>query len=586
VSEAGSAKGSASEPRFRHPKILAVDLAEEDVETIRAAGHNVRAGSFGTPVSVERSADYHPVPVNGALPNLAEQEVVVIDLTPPPPRADLPLGEAPVGKGIWQQADRGEIEPRPRLMAMAREDLDRIYAHGGVFVVFAQPRLPTTYRLAFPRYLGSGEDLETDTWAFLGAVAGLGAPVDLGEEVLPGKEVPPRIRRALEASEGFRCVLQPDHYLNDRWFSLATSKYGGDVAGILFPEEDSGAGWVIVLPLVPDKGALVGDLLTDFLPRLAPKLFPEDERQAWADDDLSAPPGVAALRAEISGVRESAEKKVAELEGEIETLRSEGAHLRDLLTATGSELVAAVKTTLESLGFVDVRDVDATEGIKEGRLGEDLQIHVPSPVVLCEVKGINGLPRDEDALEVVKYILPRIDEWDRSDVRGLTIVNHQRGLPPSERDPNVFQGDQVKNAEGQRVGLLTTLDLFRLARGLARNGWRHEDLAPLFTATAGRVPALPLHYTRVGQVHNYLPDKGVVIVELSEGRAVALGERLGFIGEVEFAEEEISSIQFEDEQVETSPKEGRIGLKTALGKDELRKGTPVHRVASPALPSG
>ncbi len=89
---------------------------------------------------------------------------------------------------------------------------------------------------------------------------------------------------------------------------------------------------------------------------------------------------------------------------------------------------------------------------------------------------------------------------------------------------------------------------------------------------------LPLHYTPVGEVHNSLPDKGVVIVELTEGRAVAVGERLGFVGPVEFAEEEISSIQFEDEQRQVSPEAGRIGLKTALTKDELRKGTPVFLV--------
>lgn len=49
--------------------------------------------------------------------------------------------------------------------------------------------------------------------------------------------------------------------------------------------------------------------------------------------------------------------------------------------------------------------------------------------VLVEVKGINGMPKEADSLQVAKYLTPRMREWGRTDIRGLAIVNHQRHLP-------------------------------------------------------------------------------------------------------------------------------------------------------------
>ncbi len=574
--------GSSVKPRFGHPKVLAIDLPKAAVAALAAAGFNVRAGTFGAPRPVQRSRQPHPVPFTAALPNASEQEIVIVDPAAPSRSQEPVPSSLAASADLWQRTRAAQVEPRLAMMAAYREDFDRIYSHGGVFIVFAVPQISMPFIYAPGGDPSYGSEETYTNWGFLAALAELQIRADEGEEIEPAAGLDPPLARALAGDARFDAVIEPYSSATSRWFSLAESKYGKSVAGILVPAKESADGFVVVLPRIKDKGAVLCELLTNLLPSLAPKLFPEDERQAWAQDDLYAPHGVAALRAEISSVRGAAEARAGELETQIETLRAEASRLRELLTATGPELVAAVKTTLESLGFADIRDVDETEGVKEGRLREDLQIHTNSPIVLCEVKGINGLPRDEDALEVVKYILPRIKEWDRTDVRGLTIVNHQRGLPPSDRDPNVFQGDQVQNAEGQDVGLLTAFDLFRLARGYARNGWRHEDIAPLFTASAGRVPALPLHYTPVGEVHNYLPDKGVVIVELTEDTAVAVGERLAFVGPVEFAEQEITSLQFEDEQRQVSPEAGRIGLKTALAKDEVRKGAPVYLVGAGA----
>jgi hypothetical protein len=52
------------------------------------------------------------------------------------------------------------------------------------------------------------------------------------------------------------------------------------------------------------------------------------------------------------------------------------------------------------------------------------------------------------ALQVWKYIAPRMKEWNRTDVQELAIINHQRNLPPLDRE-NIapFLEDVLTNAQ-------------------------------------------------------------------------------------------------------------------------------------------
>ncbi len=569
-------------PRFVHPKVLAIDLPDEDVEEIRAGGFNVAPGSFGTPIEVERTENYAPININGRLPGVTEQQIVVVDLAGPPPNPELRVGNKPIGEGPWQQKNRGLIDPRPYFMWISRSHFERIYEHGGVFIIFAAHRISPDYVWAAEHQISYGQSMGLDNWSFLGVLDRLDVTYDLGTEITPAESTSPLftpISTAL-AEARFDCLVDAKQGIAGRWATLARSKYDGSVAGILGPEDDSGQGFVIVLPRIERKGKLLRELLDGLLPHIAPKLFPEDERHAWVEDDRFASAEVARLRAEIVEVEAETGDRVAELERRIEELRHDDAHLRDLLTASGDELVAAVKQTLESLAFEKVVDVDVEEELKENRRREDLHLAGGSPIVLCEVKGINNLPSDEDALQVGKYVLPRINEWKRHDVHGLTVVNHQRGLPPADRDVNVFQGDQVQNAEGQGIGLLTTLDLYRLARGFARNDWPHHVIAPLFTEVAGRVDPVPANYEPIGEVVKFFENQGALTVQLDDGIDLAVGETVAYILPLDIVEEEVKGIQVSSVDVDPAPAGSNVGLLTALSKADARKGTKVYRVGS------
>lgn len=160
---------------FQRPKILVIDLPGVS-DGLRDLGYNVRAGTFGRPYRVAVADGYQPVVGESELPGYREQEVVFVNLAPREIAAG-PDGQpaaALTSPAIWAPTDAGLIDPRPKLMARAKEDFDRIHEHGGAFVVFAAPRVPGRYVLAHkgPGYSGLRIDryeddlLHLDTWDF------------------------------------------------------------------------------------------------------------------------------------------------------------------------------------------------------------------------------------------------------------------------------------------------------------------------------------------------------------------------------------------------------------------------------------
>jgi hypothetical protein len=195
-------------------------------------------------------------------------------------------------------------------------------------------------------------------------------------------------------------------------------------------------------------------------------------------------------------------------------------------------------------------------------------------------KVIAGLPKEEDSIQVFKYIAPRMREWNRNDVKGLSIVNHQRNVPALERNPLPFSEDVLTNAVDQEFGLMTTWDLFRLVRSFLKLSWSSAHVKPLFYQS-GRILPIPLHYEVAGTVERYAEKIGVVGVRLaSEVRA---GDTLAYELPIEFEEETVASLQIDGAPVSVAPAGTLVGTKTRLSKEHARKGTRVFRIRDNAL---
>ncbi|MBW4501383.1 MAG: hypothetical protein KME57_17930 [Scytonema hyalinum WJT4-NPBG1] len=576
--------------KYPRPKILLVDMGIETEVVLKSAGHNVSVGSFGVPYKVPKRDDIFPVIVNGKLPvNASEQEIVIIDLV----ASDIlnqPEGEKHTSQGEndwWVSSSRGKIDPRPRLMAAYQNDFDRILSYGGVFIIFADARylqkiawghIDNTYapvRLDFCKI----EDIPCDNWCFLSIfkASNLVAISAQGEEisvVVKSLELNKFFSKHFTNAE-FLCTFNSIG-LGKRWVTLAENKYGEPVAGVI--QMPDAKGQIFIFPQLQDKSRFIVEFLNDFLPDLSPHLFPNVEGGRWVERSEYELPQVLEFKKKIQQIEEEVKTKVAKLEEAIEKEQSENAYLYDLIRENSTLLVSAVNKALEVLGFQSVIDVDK-EMEKAGDTRpkrEDLQIKDGSPILLVEVKGISGLPMNE-SLQALKYLAPRMKEWNRTDIQALSIINHQRNIPPLDREnENPFREDNLINAQEHGFGLLTTWDLFRLTRSYLKNRWKHEHIKPLFYQK-GRIQPVPKHYEFIGTVQRFIPKIGVVGVQI-EAANLKHGDRIAFELTVEFEEQEVESLEVDNQPVAQAEIGMLAGIKTHLTKQQLKEKVRVFRL--------
>jgi len=571
-------------PKYSKPKILLLDLESDCTESLGSAGYNVRSGSFGIPYRVKAGDGFLRVAFNSELPNFSEQEIIVADLEDPPTVEQAPAGPC-TDKSVpswWTQANTGFINPRPLVMSLVSDDARRIYHHGGLFVFFSAPRRPVTYRWGHVVQLDLvGQDEAPDNWSLLPSLgdSSLRIHADRGEELsIIATGSLSRLLSEYIPDTTYTCVFSRNYNIDEeRWFPLAHNKYGKAVAAAIVPSES--AGWVFLLPRIVDQAGFVQTLLTEVLPGLAPRLFPHSRAITWVKEPEYELPNIRRLRQRIEGVHSAAQREIASVKEEVERERDSIAFLFQILSESGTALVQAVNATLGALGFAKVVDMDREleEGGATGPKREDLQIRDRSPLLLIEVKGIESLPREAASLQCWKYVAPRMKELDRTDIQSLSIINHQRHLPPLDREnTNPFQDDVVENAQQHGFGLLTTWDLHRLARSYIQNHWKPEHVQELFYEV-GRITPVPKHYCVLGVVDKHWPKASAVSVRL-ESEQLRLHDRIALELPACFEEFQVGSMQIDGSPVQVAHRGDVVGVAVESDLGKIREGVRVFHV--------
>lgn len=570
-------------PKYMKPKVLLIDMPENVDKRLKEEGFNAVSGTFGTPYIAppDRMA---MVLGDVDLPNHTEQEIIFVNLAIPEP-VDPPSFEGVDKRELawWTDTWNGIVDPRPLTMSGVRKDFNRILHHGGIFIIFAKPR--RMHQFVFGRNLGGqihreGPAPEVDNWSFLSVLSNNQLVIDRdpGEEVSPARRnsLTDCLSRYLDGASYSATIQQTYNIKDEEFHPLLLNKYLLPVGVAISPQRDKGL--IIILPDRMNNESLCLELLKDVLPSITPKLFPDFEGMKWVERDEYEHRIVLGYQNKKEEIVKEATKQIHQLDEKISEARTKREFLHELLTQTGAKLVEAVKKSLSYIGFEKVIDVDEEEDSTQKQ--EDLQIlDDPNPVLL-EVKGISGLPREGDTLQVSKYVLRRMREWERTDVRGLSLMNHQRHLPPLDRDNNnVFTPAQIEDAENHGFGLMTTWDLFRLIRAMMRWKWPKDVVRSLFYQD-GRIEAIPTHYLQIGCVAHFYDKVSVVSIEIDEGCQLQVGDRLGFVMPVEFHEEEVQSLQVDKKSVEAAKAGQRVGHKTSLPRSALPDGTPVYLVES------
>jgi len=260
-----------------------------------------------------------------------------------------------------------------------------------------------------------------------------------------------------------------------------------------------GNGIRLFLPYFTRFNPILFILLKVVLPAVKPELF-EAKTEQWLSEDRYLFPCVRAIHSERDAELRRHDELLREIESRLSlAMEREQAPFNKLLTASGDELKSAVKCCLELFGFVVV-DVDEywKEKDPSRQKEEDLWIFEPgcepepakSPFILAEVKSSKrGGASDDDCGTITRYVNRRMREFGNHQIKGLLVINHFYAFPPHHRKL-AFSEKQAADATHASNILLTTYDLFRLARAVKEARQSPEGARTLIQSTVGAL-ALP-----------------------------------------------------------------------------------------------
>lgn len=551
------------------PKILLLDLDPDAQATVTSKWADVVLGTLGRSYEVQQTSDYTPVINHNFLSGHEECDIIVadfksreIDRTPPGPKHQ--LNEV---TDLWARSTRGYIDNRGLTGRRERKTFDRIIQQGGIMVVFADYAEPHEAMMAsiYRGYLNSGTQVNLNVWNLIDPLEYLRVSDDHGSVMtgIDSSSLGRLVAKYLPGSEFTCCFDLPTP--SDRWFSLAANKFQECVATVF---KKDGRPVVLVVPQLADKAGFLDELLTMVLPEYLPDLFPEIATGAWTHRPEYELPTIAELRAEKTRVEEEMRVAIASLDKQIEAEHAANGWIHDLITATGDELVNAVKRALAELGFSAVVDVDEIRDNAGQSRREDLRIEDRELVLVVDIKGIGGRPSDEDATQADKHALIHAKESKNLEVQGLSIINHERHMPPLERDNTMpFRDEILLVAEETGLGLMTSFDLYRILVNMRRWNWASSNVMPLLYGSK-RIECAPTHYEYIGMiVHKWKSAFGVVI----ESGTVNVGDTLAIEGPIYFEELPVRSIRVNNAEVQSATIDEQAGFSRAECRAKIRE---------------
>ncbi|MGN2387974.1 hypothetical protein ACTACB_16525 [Pseudomonas syringae] len=358
-------------------------------------------------------------------------------------------------------------------------------------------------------------------------------------------------------------VFKNGKYEPDETFVPLLSNAMGEIVGYAV-FVDKGA--VFVLPQITRKADFLIELFDDFA-AIFPNLFPYSGRFGWLNDGTCPLPGEQEVRNKRVDIEAKYLADVAESEAEITGLRTKFNFLRVMLSGTGDELVVAVRDYLVWLGFSSVETMD--EHSKDV-LEEDIQVQLEPGLLVIEVKGIGGTSKDKECAQIAKIKNRRQEERRAWDVSALYIVNHQRYIPPKLRINPPFSQNQIKDAQLDKRGLITTCQLydayFDIVRGLVTKDDVRKQLLEF-----GHVKIAPPELVEIGVVEEVFQQGRIAILQLGEA-TVFVGMKLYVLKNNVYEVREITSLKLNDLDVDEATG-GEIGIRLDAA---IKKGSQIY----------
>jgi hypothetical protein len=518
------------------PRIMLIDFPRTVQDRLSQLGYNVVSGTFGRAFRAKPN-DY--VSYNHHLPLLHEQDIVFIDLEEPdldektkPPALPDTLSPDDV---LHVVPDRQSyFNPRPYIAKLYRDGFHEVVQRGGIIVAFAGWKQVEKYeKVTWAGHNAGSEEADNYSWSpvHMHIKRRQGTEVAFGDAGIFG-----HLARSIEQRCHYSAVFQS---IDERTKFPIARNASNEVVGF---GTLIGDGFVFFLPRFEDSGPVIEMMLQETLVDLAPKLFPHSSRHTWLMKPEYQWPRIRELQVCREKTQEELETRLVELGEQIDAERKTLAFLHAILRATGDSLVDNLAEVLRFIGFSDVCVMDQDRQPKE----EDIQIWEDDQLVLVETKGLSGCPSESDCQQILKYIVRRQRELDRTDVEGVFIVNHQRHVPGLERDP-AFTPQQISDAIHNEYALTTTWDLFQ---AITKVMLEYTDIQTALVSQIGLVKYIPHNYREIGEVKHYYPQPCAALVELFEGQELKVGDMVGFLSEDQRFEQTVESLEVNREPIE------------------------------------
>lgn len=337
----------------------------------------------------------------------------------------------------------------------------------------------------------------------------------------------------------------------------------GEIAGYV---TSVGQGFLFMLPQLSRKA----EFLVDFFESLAeifPKLFPYNGMFSWLDDGSYPLPGERELHNQRTAIEEKYVAEIAKNETAISSLKDEYSFLRVMLSGTGDALVNAVHEYFVWLGFTSAKTMDEHS---VDVLEEDIQIGLDPGLLVVEVKGIGGTSKDKECAQISKIKHRRMEERQAFDVSALYVVNHQRYVSPSLRSNPPFTSNQIKDAQLDKRGLVTTYQLynayFDITSGLVTKADVRSQLLEF-----GLVKIAPPKLVEIGVADELFQQGSIVILNLNEN-LLTIGTKLYILKNEVYKIREIVGLQVNGVDFD-EVSSGEVGVRLDVA---IKKGSRIY----------
>jgi hypothetical protein len=554
---------------------MCIDMPAECLAAIRNSGFRVAEGRFGPRRRRDAGKSDVLLELGASLPNLAEQEVIVMNLGPVHRDPFSGISVAPGDTGIWEVTEQRFADTRPYEMAMYNPILQRAVGLGAVIIAVAAPERLHTYNVGVAAYhRGPNADCEEailSTWTWIHNHQHIQTHSIDGTEIKWTDHALAKLIAPLADKASYSCSFEYTGPTKS-FVPLALSKHNEVVAALILGENEEPR--CILLPHVPSLGGVVAVIIDQWLSDVCQRLFDDVEKTKWHEKPPYENEEVLSHVASTKTIQEKHEELMQLRRDETRRLRERFKDEYDLMIGTGEDLHLAVIRTFRAIGFSKVENCDEMASSSEfsSSLKQDILVRDRNTVLVVDVKGLKGCPTDSDCQQSNKHagMLNRADK--ASVYQGLMILNAQRDVPPRDRNPNPIRPEMLADAVENKYGHLSSWDLLSILRNSRKLGWPTSATLDIFYRT-GRIDPVPSHYLPVGVVEHRWKDafRLVPAIDLSRGQRLAVQINETF-------EEVNAMLQVNGVDVRRVTAGTRCGVAFAECSDRLRVGDRVFVV--------